>query len=318
MANTKSSDELPSKLKNRIYDFLENWKKSVAGGGVPPGLIYHYCDANALLNIFRTKSMWATGARYLNDSSELVVALRNLPKTTAKHRKTKTGALLAELTEVMRTAGVNLLSHAIGMESYVACFSEDPDILSQWRAYADDGMGFAIGFNAHSLRTLIGNPRTATIRRMVYSGEDEQRLVDSLFEGLGGIIEPYIKLFGTPGERLTYDISQPRTWLSVRFSEALYELTVQCKHRGFQEEKEWRIQTQSTSTQFRSSRGRLVPYTVLDMTSVDSDRLMPIEEIVIGPKANRLDAERALMYLGEEYGYGHSGFRVSHSDAPYR
>jgi len=318
MAKTKGFHALPSTLRKDIYDFLECWKKSIAGDGSPPGLIYHYCDANALLNIFRTKSMWATGARYLNDSSELVAVLRNLPETTAKYRKTRTGALLAESTEVMRTTGAHMLSHAIGMESYVACFSEDPDILSQWRVYADDGIGFAIGFNAQKLRAVSGKLKTATIRRMVYSGEDEQRLLDSLFEGLGAILKPHIRLFGPSTERLSNTTAHPRTWLSVRLSEALYELTIQCKHHSFREEKEWRIQPAATSTQFRISRGRLVPYTVLDMTSTSSDRLMPIEEIVIGPKANRLDTERVLMYLGEEYGYGHSGFKISQSEAPYR
>jgi hypothetical protein len=27
---------------------------------------------------------------------------------------------------------------------FIACFSRDPDILSQWRAYAADGTGFAL------------------------------------------------------------------------------------------------------------------------------------------------------------------------------
>jgi hypothetical protein len=30
---------------------------------------------------------------------------------------------------------------------YISCFSLDSDLLSQWRAYADDGKGVAIGFN---------------------------------------------------------------------------------------------------------------------------------------------------------------------------
>ena len=30
----------------------------------------------------------------------------------------------------------------------ISCYSLDPDVLSQWRAYADDGRGFAIEFSA--------------------------------------------------------------------------------------------------------------------------------------------------------------------------
>src|SRR5262249_7878269 len=38
--------------------------------------------------------------------------------------------------------------------NFVACFSLDGDSLSQWRAYADDGMGVAIGFSTAELRRL--------------------------------------------------------------------------------------------------------------------------------------------------------------------
>jgi len=37
----------------------------------------------------------------------------------------------------------------------VACFSAADDLLSQWRAYADDGCGFAIGFNARYFEKLL-------------------------------------------------------------------------------------------------------------------------------------------------------------------
>ncbi|WP_159728301.1 DUF2971 domain-containing protein [Methylosinus sp. Ce-a6] len=36
----------------------------------------------------------------------------------------------------------------------ISCFSKDPDVLSQWRAYADDGRGFALGFNGVALNSM--------------------------------------------------------------------------------------------------------------------------------------------------------------------
>ncbi|WP_416152053.1 DUF2971 domain-containing protein [Pseudomonas sp. Bout1] len=32
------------------------------------------------------------------------------------------------------------------------CFSKAGDVLSQWRAYADDGQGYAIGFDSKLLK----------------------------------------------------------------------------------------------------------------------------------------------------------------------
>lgn len=36
----------------------------------------------------------------------------------------------------------------------ISSYSLDPDVLSQWRAYADDGRGFAIGFSSNLIDLL--------------------------------------------------------------------------------------------------------------------------------------------------------------------
>jgi len=41
--------------------------------------------------------------------------------------------------------------------AYIACFSEKGDLLSQWRAYADDGEGVAIGFDPNGGRFPVVN-----------------------------------------------------------------------------------------------------------------------------------------------------------------
>ncbi len=319
MEDDKSAETpVPTALREQVRSFIDAWTQDTRGHGGPPGLIYHYCDASALLNIFRTNSLWATGTRYLNDTSELVSGLQNLPITAKHHLRTPTGRLLYQMTEVMRGVGVRMLSHAIGGEIYVACFSEDPDILGQWRAYADDGLGFAIGFDARKLRVLSnGDAKAGDIRRMIYTG-DEQQIIDNLFEGMATRIKPYLHLFKLNKEKAGPFFSEARRWLSLRFSEALIELAFQCKHRSFREEKEWRIRATEKNVQFRSSHGRIVPYTSLDMTSITDNKLMPVERIVMGPKLHRQDTERVLMYLAEEYGYGHSGFEIAQSESPYR
>ena len=53
---------------------------------------------------------------------------------------------------------------------FICCFSADGDVLSQWRAYADDGVGVAIGFATHSLEKL--NVRSVAID---YDSESQVR-----------------------------------------------------------------------------------------------------------------------------------------------
>lgn len=37
------------------------------------------------------------------------------------------------------------------ISTFVICLSEEGDLLSQWRGYADDGRGMCLGFNVHEL-----------------------------------------------------------------------------------------------------------------------------------------------------------------------
>src|ERR1019366_7397755 len=190
--NQKELEPVPAELIQTIREFVDNWCGALASRRRPNGPLYHYCDANALLSIFRTRSLWATGTRYLNDRSELIALLRKLPELTQKHTGTRAGQAAVELSRVIQTWGADIFANAIGAEICVACFSEDGDVLSQWRAYADDGHGFAIGFDTTQLRVLTGSgPGVGELKRISYGGTDEQELIDKLFQGFAERIEPY-------------------------------------------------------------------------------------------------------------------------------
>ena len=296
------------RLKQKVYQFVEQWSANLAGSRRVPDVVYHYCDANALVNIFKTRRLWATGHRYLNDRSELTAMFRDLPKLTGgiKHPAAK---LLTELSEVEHTFGAKILGQAIGMEHFCTCFSANGDLLSQWRAYADDGRGFAVGFQTRSLKHY-------KFRRMLYASDQTACLKD-LFLGLGNIVKNHLALFKRSPE--DYSSGQTaRSWLSVRLGECLSVLAFQSKDDSFKEEDEWRLYASSEKFEFRVSNGKIVPYTTVDMSSREDNQLMPVREIILGPRNDRLDTERVLMYMASEYGYGHGGIEIYPSKAPYR
>ena len=41
------------------------------------------------------------------------------------------------------------------IKRYICCFSGDGDLLSQWRAYADDGKGISIGFKKSGIKEFL-------------------------------------------------------------------------------------------------------------------------------------------------------------------
>ena len=69
--------------------------------------------------------------------------------------------------------------------SYVfcTCFSEEPDSRSQWLEYADDGHGFAIGFDPTTFDLKRDDPtRDVELRPVIYDEKEQER---ALGQGLG-------------------------------------------------------------------------------------------------------------------------------------
>lgn len=105
--------------------------------------LWHYTSMKSMLQIFQNKTLRFSSATHLNDSEELTWVEKVIE--AAKTNK-NTGQLDDD--------AALLLSHCIAPSDFhqrnsplVASFSMCHDKLSQWRAYADDGRGVAIGFD---------------------------------------------------------------------------------------------------------------------------------------------------------------------------
>lgn len=302
----------PLDLTNGIHEAYDRAIEKLTARQSPAGLIYHYCDANALLSILQNRTVWATDTAYLNDADELASVFRNIESHLQAVDGTYTRYLYDRFKEVAK-AGAGFRKTLIGMSAYVACFSEDGDVLSQWRAYAANGMGFAIGFDPTKLRVLAKGGG-GTLKRMIYGGSKEEEIVLDYFSDVAAALAPHTASL----DKLQFPSTRFDLWVQLRISEFLYEFSFECKHPAFHEEREWRIMAGKGPVLFRAGNNRLIPYRLLDMTSVDSETLMPIKEIVIGPCAHSMESERALTYIAESLGYGHGGIRFRKSTAPFR
>lgn len=64
-----------------------------------------------------------------------------------------------------------LEEHSNLFGKYICCFSKEGDLLSQWRAYANDGKGFSIGFDIKKLDEYISEEKTITLEEVNYIEE---------------------------------------------------------------------------------------------------------------------------------------------------
>jgi Protein of unknown function (DUF2971) len=277
-------------------DWNESWSRPTR---VVPPIVYYYCSVDAFIKIVTNKSLRLTNLFFLNDSQEFVW-LRNkahcFVKTQAQKHPDEFGYQYLE----------TLLEQEWQREIYCACFSEQPDLLSQWRAYGEDGKGFAIGFSTRHLQVLCKSFQGA-FANVIYDDEQQNVLVEEAFD-----LPPNL----CDGEDPT--IEEGSGTILRRISEA----ASRCKSKTFSEEIEWRLVCElhsASGTQFMERRGVITPYIEIPLVEGDSYRKRgnePIKEIYFGPKNTAREQEYAVALMLANAGF--KRVKVLRSTVTYR
>lgn len=192
---------------------------------------------------------------------------------------------------------------------YIACFSEDGDLMSQWRAYADDGNGIAVGFK---LSIPQGLPLT-------YAGSDILKYSLTVEK----VIYDYNTQFSLVNTIINQAV-QDKPENIFLYANRLKQLSYICKHQAFREEKEWRIINTPLVTsdfkmcssisdlKFRATRNKLISF--LELPIRTENKIATIAEIVVGPKNNTLP-DTLNNYLNFN---NYRNIIIKKSDSPYQ
>lgn len=152
-----------------------------SAGGLPP-MLYHYTDADGLLGIVKTRTLWATDVQFLNDGSELVYAADKISSHARDRAKELERSRPSDhwdsgRAEALYGVADGLDDHADGTAArvYVSCFCTQGDLLSQWRGYGRAG-GFALGFDTADLAPVLRD----RLQQVDYGDEVIAPLLDDL------------------------------------------------------------------------------------------------------------------------------------------
>ncbi len=99
-----------------------------------PDILYHYCSVDSFYKIVQSNEIWLSDSYVLNDYKENTWITPIIKEIFATKRNLKYGELF---DKILQTYDLN------NYIPFVCYFSTDGDVLSQWRAYADDGAGVA-------------------------------------------------------------------------------------------------------------------------------------------------------------------------------
>lgn len=133
-------------------------------------IFYYYCNEEVFNSIIKGHKLWLTSIWDLNDPSEV--------HWTFKKVWTKVQDELSKNLSDNQKQLISLINNEIENKIYqsyiyyIICFSRHPDLLSQWRGYADDGRGFSVGINLDEITSNIDIPWFSTdIKRSIgFSG----------------------------------------------------------------------------------------------------------------------------------------------------
>ena len=239
-------------------------------------LIYHYCDSNAFFAICTNRKLWMNDLHSMNDFMELHWGY-SIWEQSANTRIEKYGKeFLDEIDEVIHFSGFQSLLLA-------NCFSTDKDVLSQWRAYADDGKGYVIGFNA---KELLGLPIRAL--QVLYDKEQQIKEATATIDALYQLKQEDSNEFKTFCNVFGYDLSAFKNPAFIEEKEIrLIHLLDFKKSNDFMKLVDkggiyFGEDRKGEEIKFKIKQDIPTPYIELDFSN--NNKINPIKEVVIGPK----------------------------------
>lgn len=245
-------------------------------------VIYHYCHVEAFRAIIQNKKLWLSSVYNLNDYKEIHWINDKVTKKLEQIRDKDNFAKYKLFDYLFKKQLPNV---------YIASFSQGGDLLSQWRAYANDGHGVAIGFNTDYFKTN----KMVVATEVLYDENKQEEEIDEIFK---------------PLEEFSNSVSLKDKKFKLLCEEVITKinnLAAKSKNELFKEEQEVRLihnpiiiddkvnkkfifKNNLSEMKFRAVCGNLIPYFELDFSKDEGD-ILPIVEIVKGPKNMFIDKE---------------------------
>lgn len=255
--------------------------------------LYHYCPTASFHSIVQTRTIWLSSLSQSNDYME--GRLVDLAITRLSEADKLDASVVTQIQ-----ASVELIREIIDGLGF--CLSEKSDLLSQWRGYANDATGIAIGFSKDYLQllkdSLDKNKSGFGVEKVGYDlqAHDEHvkptyLKVKELIE-LGAFQKRTSLLANLLRERTAEEIKQENEHTNSVNSKAhleilsLFSKLFLLKSSAFIEEHEWRLVSYllkdgEDSCSYRSINNQVVPYRAFELLKLVHN---PIDEVILGPK----------------------------------
>ena len=285
-------------------------------------VLYHYCSASTFQQIVSSGTIRLSALTLSNDSLE-----GKLVSAVIKKLATADGLEQWKVDQLMKR--IDMLEELF--DGLGLCLSEDGDLLSQWRGYADDAHGFSIGFSRSYLEWLGGAQSEGGevgfgIYKVLYSDEDHERELRPSYEEMmkqvnAGALQMNrlaALLLGKP--KTDKEVAAEKE-AHVQLSHVILMLFAKwflLKSNAFREEQEVRLISYlfhriegARFVGYRATRNSIIPYREFAVTEKERK---PIARVVLGPR--QVTPVRDVQHFLKVSGFG--DVEVVRSKASYR
>ncbi len=283
MPSVHNEIEAIEAVNTHARTLLRRFREESDGGGATGELVYHYTNDDGLQGIVSGGKLWLSNVFKQNDPSELKYGLSVLCRFL-EEQSLEDGAEIRRFVETVRKFTEEGLPSAVN--SFSCSLSLDGDHLGQWRAYGDNGSGFALGFDARGLVE-----RFAAAARPDRASPDVIRI--RYREAELAEAQRDLATFALNAARRIVDVGRAPAKTAgrfVHFGTALsiwaIQLSLFFKHPAYRDEREFRLlelyplNFPVPDAKLRRRPYALVEYVEFDWRSADPH---PLKRIVVGP-----------------------------------
>jgi hypothetical protein len=291
-----------------------------------PAELHHFTSLDVAHLIVKGDDVRLSHAEYSNDQTEMEQAKRVIADRL--NNRSGSDPFFGQVSTRYQNLAPNLDAFIFCMCTGLQTGSgNSPDILSQWRAYGQDGRGMCLTLDASRLSRLVENTPGLRINPVIYDQLTQISFVDAILDRAYNAHRA-----GTPN---AIDAAVA----------ALVYTTPLMKASGFSEEREWRLIFMPPSgvtpqLEFHSRRDFLAPFIKLhdlwfnlrptmmtDPVLAGSlprppvaalvPPLVPVTRIMVGPSGHATLTRRAMLKLLAQT-HAMAGIPVEISAIPYR
>jgi hypothetical protein len=225
-------EEVWDGLWNTLYSDYKDTEKYY---NVKP-LLAHYTSVQNLESILKSDEVWLSNPLFMNDLEEVRFGVNHgseVVQTSESLRDALGNDIRRNIFYYFFNKNLDEYGEEKVLDLYVMCLSEhDPDNvdgrLSMWRGYGSNGNGVALVFDTGSITPVIPNP--LALAKVQYGTVEQRRgwLVGKVNE-----LAEFLKSNLVPDD-----------YLHIVAEHLFHRITlfaVFAKHRGFEEEREWRL-----------------------------------------------------------------------------